>query len=166
MKKLRVGVIYGGRSGEHEVSLASAAAVIQNLYPERYLPVAILIEKDGRWALPARPPSITVAADVIQGGKPALSEPTRLQILNLLRQGERNVGEIAQACGFTLGDPQWTQTQGPSLPLLSARSAALSAATRAFTASTSAGLVGPWLEPLEPVALLAIGAVAEGRPQK
>lgn len=31
----------------------------------------------------------------------ALSEPTRLQILNLLRDGERNVGEIAQACGFT-----------------------------------------------------------------
>lgn len=31
----------------------------------------------------------------------ALSEPTRLLILNLLRQGERNVGEIAQACGFT-----------------------------------------------------------------
>lgn len=31
----------------------------------------------------------------------ALSEPTRLQILNLLRSGERNVGEIAQMCGFT-----------------------------------------------------------------
>jgi DNA-binding transcriptional ArsR family regulator len=31
----------------------------------------------------------------------ALAEPTRLQILNLLRQGERNVGELAQACGFT-----------------------------------------------------------------
>ncbi len=31
----------------------------------------------------------------------ALSEPTRLQILNLLRGGERNVGELAQACGFT-----------------------------------------------------------------
>lgn len=31
----------------------------------------------------------------------ALSEPTRLQILNLLRSGERNVGELAQACGFT-----------------------------------------------------------------
>ena len=30
-----------------------------------------------------------------------LSEPTRLQILNLLRQGERNVGELAQLCGFT-----------------------------------------------------------------
>ncbi|MBK7656912.1 MAG: helix-turn-helix transcriptional regulator [Betaproteobacteria bacterium] len=31
----------------------------------------------------------------------ALSEPTRLQILNLLRTSERNVGEIAQSCGFT-----------------------------------------------------------------
>lgn len=31
----------------------------------------------------------------------ALSEPTRLQILNLLREGERNVGELAQACGYT-----------------------------------------------------------------
>jgi DNA-binding transcriptional ArsR family regulator len=31
----------------------------------------------------------------------ALSEPTRLQILNLLRGGERNVSELAQACGYT-----------------------------------------------------------------
>lgn len=31
----------------------------------------------------------------------ALSEPTRLLILNVLRQGERNVGELAQLCGFT-----------------------------------------------------------------
>ena len=31
----------------------------------------------------------------------ALSEPTRLQILNLLRDGERNVGELAQHCGYT-----------------------------------------------------------------
>ena len=52
MKKLRVGVIYGGRSGEHEVSLASAAAVFQNLDPARYEAVPILIEKSGRWALP------------------------------------------------------------------------------------------------------------------
>lgn len=31
----------------------------------------------------------------------ALSEPTRLQILNLLRNGEHNVGELATACGYT-----------------------------------------------------------------
>jgi len=35
VKKVRVGVIYGGRSGEHEVSIASAAAVVQNLDRER-----------------------------------------------------------------------------------------------------------------------------------
>ena len=75
MKKLRVGVIYGGRSGEHEVSLASAAAVFQNLDPERYLPIAILIDKEGRWALPARPPAISVAADVIHAGRKGISEP-------------------------------------------------------------------------------------------
>jgi D-alanine-D-alanine ligase len=45
--KLRVGVIYGGRSGEHEVSLASAAAVFKNLDPGRYDAVPIRIEKDG-----------------------------------------------------------------------------------------------------------------------
>jgi D-alanine-D-alanine ligase len=66
MKKLRVGVIYGGRSGEHEVSLASAAAVFANLDPTRYEPVAIRIEKDGRWVLPERPPSLVSTADVIQ----------------------------------------------------------------------------------------------------
>ena len=68
MKKLRVGVIYGGRSGEHEVSLASAAAVFKNLDPDRYDAVAIRIEKDGRWALPEAPPTLVSAADVIHAG--------------------------------------------------------------------------------------------------
>ncbi|HEY2905124.1 MAG TPA: hypothetical protein VGJ29_04435, partial [Vicinamibacterales bacterium] len=62
MKKLRVGVIYGGRSGEHEVSLASAAAVFQNLDPDRYEAIAIRIEKDGRWALPGEAPTVMKAA--------------------------------------------------------------------------------------------------------
>jgi len=48
-KKLRVGVLFGGRSGEHEVSLASAASVIRALDPEKYEPVPIGITKDGRW---------------------------------------------------------------------------------------------------------------------
>ena len=41
------------------------------------------------------------ALDQVASYFQALSEPTRLQILNLLRQGERNVGELAQACGYT-----------------------------------------------------------------
>ena len=40
-KRLRVGVIFGGRSGEHEVSLASAASVIRALDPEKYEAVPI-----------------------------------------------------------------------------------------------------------------------------
>ena len=48
-KRLRVGVIFGGRSGEHEVSLASAASVIRALDPEKYEAVPIGITKEGRW---------------------------------------------------------------------------------------------------------------------
>jgi D-alanine-D-alanine ligase len=66
MKKLRIGIIYGGRSGEHEVSLASAAAVFANLDPARYEAIAIRIEKDGKWTLPEQPPTLLSAADVIQ----------------------------------------------------------------------------------------------------
>ena len=76
MKKLRVGVIYGGRSGEHEVSLASAAAVFANLDPHRYDALAIRIEKDGRWTLPDRPPSLVSAADVIQAPRTEPAETT------------------------------------------------------------------------------------------
>jgi D-alanine-D-alanine ligase len=66
VKRLRVGVVYGGRSGEHEVSLASAASVWANLDRRRYEPVAIRIEKDGRWVLADRPPAVASAAEVIE----------------------------------------------------------------------------------------------------
>ena len=59
-------MLYGGRSGEHEVSLASAAAVFANLDRQRYEPVAVRIEKDGRWVLADRPPSAASAAEVIE----------------------------------------------------------------------------------------------------
>jgi D-alanine-D-alanine ligase len=77
LKKLRVGIIYGGRSGEHEVSLASAAAVFRNLDPSRYDAVAIRIGKDGRWTLPERPPMLVSAADVIEASKSAVQESAR-----------------------------------------------------------------------------------------
>ena len=48
-KRLRVGILFGGRSGEHEVSLISAASVISALDPEKYEAVPIGISKDGRW---------------------------------------------------------------------------------------------------------------------
>jgi D-alanine-D-alanine ligase len=50
-QKIRVAVLYGGRSGEHEVSLHSAASVVKNLDRERYEVVPIGIDKQGRWLL-------------------------------------------------------------------------------------------------------------------
>ena len=47
--KLRVGVIFGGRSGEHEVSLRSADSVIKALDPQKYEVIPIAITKQGRW---------------------------------------------------------------------------------------------------------------------
>jgi D-alanine-D-alanine ligase len=66
LKKLRVGVIYGGRSGEHEVSIASAAAVMANLDRARYEPVPIRIDRDGRWSLADKPPTAASASEVIE----------------------------------------------------------------------------------------------------
>jgi D-alanine-D-alanine ligase len=50
-KKLRVGVLFGGRSGEHEISLRSALTVIAAMDPTRYTIVPIGIARDGRWYL-------------------------------------------------------------------------------------------------------------------
>ena len=47
--KLRVAVLYGGRSGEHEVSLRSAESVIAAMDPEKYEVVRFFIGKDGQW---------------------------------------------------------------------------------------------------------------------
>src|SRR5271154_1420378 len=50
-KKLRIGILFGGRSGEHEVSLVSAASVIRALDPEKYEAVPIGITKQGQWLI-------------------------------------------------------------------------------------------------------------------
>lgn len=49
MKKLRVGILFGGRSGEHEVSLLSAASVLNAIDKSKYEVVPIGITKEGRW---------------------------------------------------------------------------------------------------------------------
>ncbi|MGH9404934.1 MAG: D-alanine--D-alanine ligase family protein [Terriglobia bacterium] len=48
-KKLRLGILFGGRSGEHEVSLESAASVLKAANPQRYEIVPIGITREGRW---------------------------------------------------------------------------------------------------------------------
>ena len=49
MEKLRVGILFGGRSGEHEVSLLSAASVLNAIDKRKYEVVPIGITKEGRW---------------------------------------------------------------------------------------------------------------------
>jgi D-alanine-D-alanine ligase len=50
-EKIRVAVLYGGKSGEHEVSLQSAASVVQHLDRERFEVIPVSIDKAGRWQL-------------------------------------------------------------------------------------------------------------------
>ena len=71
MGRLRVGVIYGGRSSEHEVSLASAAAIFSHIDRDRYEPVPLFIDKSGRWTVADRPPAIESAGAVIEGARQA-----------------------------------------------------------------------------------------------
>ncbi|HEY4975724.1 MAG TPA: D-alanine--D-alanine ligase family protein [Gaiellaceae bacterium] len=55
MSRLRVAVLMGGRSSEHDISLASAGSVIEALR-DRYDTVSVEIDREGRWALPAAVP--------------------------------------------------------------------------------------------------------------
>ena len=71
--KTRVGVIYGGRSGEHEISLRSAKSIIEALNPEKYTVLHFVISKEGKWsprpivAEPHANPEIDVVFPVLHG---------------------------------------------------------------------------------------------------
>jgi D-alanine-D-alanine ligase len=66
-RRIRVGVMFGGRSGEHEVSLASAASVMRALDPQKYEALPIGIGKDGRWF--AGTPAQKMLPDVLRQGR-------------------------------------------------------------------------------------------------
>ena len=72
MKKLRVGVLFGGRSGEHEVSLLSAASVLDAIDKHKYEVVPIGITKAGRWVTAAH-------AERLLKGKLDVAEPRHLR---------------------------------------------------------------------------------------
>src|SRR5216110_496213 len=78
MKKIRVGVIFGGRSGEHEVSLRSAESVLRSLDPPKYEVVPIGITDEGKW-LSSRnsaallPPREAIATTLSEGVPAALT---------------------------------------------------------------------------------------------
>jgi D-alanine-D-alanine ligase len=75
-RRLRVGVLFGGRSGEHEVSLASAASVIRGLDPSKYEAVPIGITKEGHWRIGAG--AQKMLPEVLRGGQAVMmtADPT------------------------------------------------------------------------------------------
>jgi D-alanine-D-alanine ligase len=76
MKKLRVGIIYGGRSGEHEVSVVSAASIFKHLDRARYDAVPVLIAKSGQWVLGGKAPEVLNAGAVGEADATGALQPT------------------------------------------------------------------------------------------
>ena len=70
-KKLRVGILFGGRSGEHEVSLLSAASVLKSIDREKFDVVPIGITKEGRWLAAAD------AHDLLEGNSNEVTQRLR-----------------------------------------------------------------------------------------
>jgi D-alanine-D-alanine ligase len=91
MSKLRVCVVFGGRSGEHEISLRSARSVLQALDPDRFEGLPVGITHDGRWFAGADPLS-ALEKRTTQGLYPVTfpSQPGRRQLVPL---GEGGRGE-------------------------------------------------------------------------
>src|ERR1700716_2779786 len=84
-KRLRIGVLFGGRSGEHEVSLASAASVIRGLDPDKYEAVPIGITKDGHWLVGEG--AAKMLLDVLKSGRRVMlsADPTEAALIPLDR---------------------------------------------------------------------------------
>jgi D-alanine-D-alanine ligase len=90
MKKIRVGILFGGRSGEHEVSLLSAASVLKAIDRSKYEVIPVGITKQGQWVTAAH-------AERLLSGEPAPSgsekhlragDPDATQAAAVLRKGE------------------------------------------------------------------------------
>ncbi|MBV9572920.1 MAG: D-alanine--D-alanine ligase [Acidobacteriales bacterium] len=100
MKKLRVGILFGGRSGEHDVSLLSAASVFSAIDKNKYEVVPIGITKSGRWLTAAD------AEQMLQGSAPANSslragDPEATPGAAVLANGESVVVPPEPACPGT-----------------------------------------------------------------
>jgi D-alanine-D-alanine ligase len=99
---LKIGVLYGGRSGEHDVSLCSAASVVAALDQSKYEIVAIGIDRDGRWYVQNRPEMV---ADRNFGKILSLTrrglwlvnhfeDQNKLHLYNLKSKGEKVVVDV------------------------------------------------------------------------
>ena len=104
-KILRVGVLFGGRSGEHEVSLVSAASVIRGLDPDKYEAVPIGITKDGHWLVGEG--ALKLLPDVLKSGRRIMlsADPTEAALVPLDRgAGAQRLDVIFPGMHGTFGE--------------------------------------------------------------
>jgi D-alanine-D-alanine ligase len=88
MKKLRVGILFGGRSGEHEVSLLSAASVLNAIDKEKYEVVPIGITKDGRWVTAEHAEDLLTGKLVLESRNLRAGDPETTSPAAVLARGE------------------------------------------------------------------------------
>ncbi len=109
-KKLRIGILFGGRSGEHEVSLLSAASVLKAIDKKKYDVVPIGITKEGQWVMAADAERLLagdtaqekVLEQVIAQGAAVLVPPVPSS--GMLPAGEAGLGKHQQGAGVTAVD--------------------------------------------------------------
>jgi D-alanine-D-alanine ligase len=91
-EKVKVGLIFGGRSGEHEISLLSARGVLKAIDREKYEVIPIGITKEGYWLASGDPLAALASGDVDQSNPVALlAEPSRRGLISIEEQEEEQV---------------------------------------------------------------------------
>ncbi len=113
-KKLRVGILFGGRSGEHEVSLLSAASILKAIDRKKYEVIPIGIAKDGRWLSPSgslallsgddptgeKDPDFAISASILRSGE-TFEAPVPSPLHRIEKQGSP-IEQHASALSFSL----------------------------------------------------------------
>src|SRR5437588_62901 len=86
-KKLRVGVVFGGRSGEHEVSLLSAASILKAIDRKKFDVVPIGITKEGHWLAAADAQQLLQGSAAGESRKLRAGDPEATPGAKLLHEG-------------------------------------------------------------------------------
>jgi D-alanine-D-alanine ligase len=100
-KKLRVGIIFGGRSGEHDVSIRSANAIIEAIDHKRYDVVPLAITKEGKWLPPSQSTQLLTSSiqkrlnkyEGSNGSIALLGDPSHRGLISLDQKAGSSVAE-------------------------------------------------------------------------
>ncbi len=90
-EKIRVGVIFGGRSGEHEVSLRSAASVMKAIDHDKYEVLPVGITKEGRWLAGGDPMAALSGGEMSSSPAMLIGEPGENVIRAIQPAGDNNL---------------------------------------------------------------------------